>query len=136
MATFAQTIPTSPKQLTSYWEFLKEELIPYPGRTALVGRMVTAATLAMLITMTFRLPYGAYCAIYALSISRESTQITLKTAVTRIVAYSLGAVYVLIGATFFVDDPLLRLLWVIETMFLTFFAMSAMSAFVSAVDIG
>ncbi|HTF65269.1 MAG TPA: FUSC family protein, partial [Edaphobacter sp.] len=136
MATFAQTIRQSPEQLTSYWEFLKEELIPYPGRAALVGRMVMAATLAMLITMTFRLPYGAYCAVYAVAISRESTHITLKTAVTRVVSYSLGAVYVLIGTTFFVDDPLLRLLWVIGTMFLTFYAMSAMSTFVSALDIG
>jgi multidrug resistance protein MdtO len=136
MATFAQTIPQSPQQLTSYWEFLKEELIPYPGRAALVGRMVMAATLAMLISMTFRLPYGAYCAIYAVAISRESTQITLKTAVTRVASYALGAIYVLIGATFFVDDPQLRLLWVMGTMFLTFYAMSAMSAFVSAVDIG
>jgi multidrug resistance protein MdtO len=136
MATFAQTIPQSPRPLTSYWEFLKEELIPYPGRAALVGRMVMAATLAMVITMTFRLPYGAYCAIYAVAISRESIQITLNTAVTRVVSYSLGAVYVLIGATFFVDDPLLRLLWVIGTMFLTFYAISAMSTFVSALDIG
>src|SRR5882757_11017671 len=136
MATFAQTIPESPKPLASYWEFLKEELIPYPGRAALVGRMVLAATLTMLITFTFRLPYGAYGAIYALSISRESAQITLNTAITRIVAYSLGAIYVLIGATVFVDDPLLRLLWVIGTLFLIFYAVSAVSTFVSAVDIG
>jgi multidrug resistance protein MdtO len=136
MATFAQTMRDSPKPLASYWEFLKEELIPYPGRAALVGRMVMAATLTMLITFTFRLPYGAYGAIYALSISRESPQITLNTAITRIAAYSLGAIYVLIGATFFVDDPLLRLLWVIGTMFLIFYAVSAVSTFVSAVDIG
>jgi multidrug resistance protein MdtO len=108
-------------------EFLKEELVPYPGRSALVGRMVAAATLAMLITMTFRLPYGAYCAIYSLAISRESTQITVKAAVTRIVSYFLGATYVLIGATFFVDDPLLRLLWVIGSVFLAFYAISAMT---------
>jgi multidrug resistance protein MdtO len=136
MATFAQTIQGSPKPLASFWEFLKEEVVPYPGRAALVGRMVMAATLAMLITMTFRLPYGAYCAIYAVAISRESTQMTLKAATTRIVSYSLGATYVLIGTTFFVDDPLLRLLWVIETMFLIFYAVSAMSTFVSAMDIG
>jgi multidrug resistance protein MdtO len=136
MATFAQTIQKSSKPLAAHWEFFKEELSPYPGRTALVARMVMAATLAMLITMTFRLPYGAYCAIYAVAISRESTQVTLKTALTRVISYSLGAVYVLIGATFFVDDPLLRLLWVIGTMFLTFYAMSAMSTFVSALDIG
>ena len=93
----------------------------------MVGRMVAAATLAMLITMTFRLPYGAYCAIYSLSISRESTQMTVKAAVTRIVSYSLGAAYVLIGATFFVDDPLLRVLWVIGSMFMASYAISAMT---------
>jgi multidrug resistance protein MdtO len=136
MATFAQTIQGSPKPLASLWEFLKEELLPYPGRTALVGRMVTAATLAMLITMIFRLPYGAYCAVYSLSISRESPQMTVKAAVTRMISYSLGAIYVLIGTAFFVDDPLLRLVWVMGSMFLTFYAMSAMSTFVSAVDIG
>src|SRR5271168_556054 len=136
MATFAQTIPESSNPLASYWEFLKEELVPYPGRSALVGRMVTAATLAMLISMTFRLPYGAYCAIYALSISRESTQMTLKTAATRIFSYSLGAAYVLIGATIFVDDPLLRLLWVIGAMFIAFYAISAMTDCAAATAIG
>jgi multidrug resistance protein MdtO len=127
MATFAQTIQGPPTPLASFWEFLKEEVVPYPGRAALVGRMVTAATIAMLITMTFRLPYGAYCAVYAVAISRESTQMTLKAATTRIVSYSLGAIYVLIGATFFVDDPLLRLLWVIGAMFIAFYAISAMT---------
>jgi multidrug resistance protein MdtO len=136
MATVAQTIPESPKPLASLWEFLKEELTPYPGRASLVGRMVTAATLAMLITMTFRLPYGAYCAIYSLTISRESPQMTVKNAATRTLSFVLAAAYVLIGTTFFLDDPLMRLLWVIGTMFLMFYAVSAMSTFVSAVNIG
>src|SRR5579863_8236650 len=127
MATFAQTIPEPSRPLASHWKLLKEELIPYPGRAALVARMVMAATLAMLITMTFRLPYGAYCAIYSLAISRESTQITVKAALTRIVSYAIGASYVLIGGTFFVDDPLLRLLWVIGSMFMAFYAISAMT---------
>lgn len=136
MATFAQTVPASPKSLASFWGFLLEELLPYPGRAALVGRMITAATLAMLIAMTFRLPYGAYCAVYAFAISRENTQITVKTAATRIVSYSLGAIYVLIGATFFVDDPLLRLLWVIATMVMIFWGISATTNDGSAATIG
>lgn len=136
MATVTQSVPNSTRQWGWIWEFLKEELAPYPGRYALVGRMVTAATFAMLITMTFRLPYGAYCAIYALSISRESTRITLNAAATRILSYSLGAVCVLIGATFFVDDPLLRLLWVIGAMFITFYAISAMTDSAAATAIG
>jgi multidrug resistance protein MdtO len=136
MATFAQSAPNATRQSVWIWEFLKEELVPYPGRAALVGRMVTAATLAMLITMTFRLPYGAYCAVYALSISRENTRTTVKVATTRIVSYSLGAIGVLIGATLFVNDPAVRLLWVFGAMFITFYAISAMTDSAAAAAIG
>jgi multidrug resistance protein MdtO len=74
--------------------------VPYPGRAALAGRMVMAATLALLITMTFRIPFGAYCAVYAFTISRESPQITVKIAVTRTLSFALGTIYVLVGAFF------------------------------------
>ena len=136
MATVTQSVPKSQRESVGIWEFLKEELLPYPGRAALVGRMVLSATLSMLIVMTFRIPFGAYCAIYSLTISHDSPQITVKTAVTRTLSFSLGTIYVLIGATFFVDDPVLRLLWVLGTMFMAFYAVSAMSTFVSAVNIG
>jgi multidrug resistance protein MdtO len=136
MATVTQSLPNSTRQSAGIWKLLEEELVPYPGRAALVGRMVLAATLAMFITMTFRIPYGGYCALYALTISRESPQMTVKAAVTRTVSFALGAIYILIGAALFVDDPTLRLLWVIGTMFLMFYAVSAMSTFVSAVNIG
>ncbi|WP_263349788.1 FUSC family protein [Acidicapsa acidisoli] len=136
MATFTQSASNSTQQSGWIWEFLKEELVPYTGRYALVGRMVTSATLAMLISMTFRLPYGAYCAIYALSISWESAQTTLRTAATRIVSYSLGATCVLVGAMIFVDDPLLRLLWAVGAMFMTFYAISAMTDRATATAIG
>jgi multidrug resistance protein MdtO len=136
MATVPQSMPKSLDRLASFWDFLKEELRPYPGRTVLVGRMITAATFTMLIVMTFRLPYGAYSAIYAVTISRESSQKTVENAATRTISFVLGAAYVLIGTTWFLDDPLLRLLWVLGTMFLMFYAVSAMSTFVSAVQIG
>ena len=80
MATLTQSLPESPRPLDWFGEFLKEELAPYPGRVALVARMVIAATLVMLITMTFHIPYGAYGTIYALTISRESPQAKVKTA--------------------------------------------------------
>jgi hypothetical protein len=57
MATLAQSVPESPRPLVWLWEFLQEELAPYPGRTALVVRMVIAATLVMLITGA---PVGAW----------------------------------------------------------------------------
>jgi len=127
MATIAQSIPESRQPLAWLWDFLREELTPYRGRVSLVARMVIAATLVMIITMTFRIPYGAYGAVYALNISRESPQTTLKTLKTIVVAYVLGAAYVLIGALFFLADPVLRFLWVIGTLFLVFYAISAMT---------
>ena len=40
-----------------FWQFLKTELAPYPGRAWVVGRMTIAATLTMILVMTFRIPY-------------------------------------------------------------------------------
>ena len=127
MALLAQSAPAPPRPSAWFREFLKDELTPYPERAALVARMVIAATIVMLITMTFRMPYGAYAALYALTISRESPQ-TIGKAVTSIVAaFVLGGAYVLISAYFFSGDPLLRLLWVIGSLFISFYAISTMT---------
>jgi multidrug resistance protein MdtO len=127
MATLAQSVPESRQPLAWFWDFLKHELTPYPGRAALVARMVIAVTLVMIITMTFRLPYGAYAASFALTISRESPQITVKSLRTIVVGWVLGATYILIGAWFFLENPVLRFLWVIVTLFAIFYAVSAMT---------
>ena len=82
-----------PRPLAWLREFLKEELAPYPGRGTLVARMVIAATLVMLITMTFRLPFGVQ-AIYALVISRETHWATVKAVRMAILILAVGAGYV------------------------------------------
>ena len=41
-------------------DVLREELAPYPGRGILAARMVVAATLMMLVDLTFGLPDAAY----------------------------------------------------------------------------
>jgi multidrug resistance protein MdtO len=46
MAAIAQSLPRSRGRLARFRDFLREELAPYPGRAALVVRMVTAATLS------------------------------------------------------------------------------------------
>jgi multidrug resistance protein MdtO len=86
MATLAQPLPKSSSPPLWLKGFFKEELAPYPGRAALVARMAVAATIVMLLTMTFRIPYGAYGAIYALTISRENPEATAKAVKTVILA--------------------------------------------------
>jgi multidrug resistance protein MdtO len=117
-------------------ELLKEELAPYPGRSARVARMVIAATLVMIVDQTFHIPYAAIGAIYALTISRESPQATTRFVRSVIAGFAVAAADVLICAIFFENYPLIRFLWVIGTLFLMFFALSALADFVAATGFG
>ncbi len=133
MATIAQSLPESRGPLTWFWEFLKEELAPYPGRFELMARMVLASTLIMIVVMTFRIPYGVFAAIYALFISRESLRTTLQAAGLAVFMSAVGAVYVLASAYFFVNDIPLHFLWTIGTFFLVFYAFSTMTNYFAVV---
>src|SRR5262245_5388373 len=105
MPTLAPHAPESATPWAWFLQFLKEELAPYPGRVALVIRMVTAATLVMIMNMTFRLPYSAYGAYFALTISRESLGTTVSVARTTILAIAAAGALVLAGSFFFVNYP-------------------------------
>ena len=114
-------------------DFLREELSPYPGRVALVFRMVVAATLITIVGMTFRIPYTYQGAIYALMISRESRQATLKSAGTILLVTGIGAAYLLIFVSFVINSPLLHFVWVIGSLFLAFYGISALTNYTAAV---
>lgn len=135
MATLVQSTPASPRPWTWFREFLKEELAPYPGRAALTARMVVAATLVMLVTMTFRIPFGIQ-AIYAFGISRESPRATVRAVMMASAAFALAAAYVIVGATFAMGDPMLHLLWVMATLFIGFYAITTITDYSTATGFG
>src|SRR5258708_34610278 len=124
MATTAQSVSATPSSLSWLGEFLKHELSPYQGRTALVARMVIAATLVMVICMVFRIPYAFQGAIYALIVSRESSQATFKSAPSILALTGIGGVYLLASACFAISIPTRHLLWVIASFLLGFSAVS------------
>src|SRR5277367_3675452 len=136
MATAASTISPLSNSLALLRDLLREELAPYPGRGALVARMVFAASIAMVINMTFQIPFGVYGAVYALILSREHPHATLQATKNLIVSFSFAAVYALVGAVFFTGEPMLRLLWVLATLFLVFFALKAVSNSTAAFNFG
>jgi multidrug resistance protein MdtO len=136
MALLAQTAPAPPHSTAWFRDFLRDELTPYPERAALVARMVIAATIVMLITMTFRMPYGAYASLYALTISRESPQTTGKAVKSIVAAFVIGGAYVLASAWVFLGDPLLRLLWVIGSLFISFYVISTMTNYAASARFG
>jgi multidrug resistance protein MdtO len=133
MATIAQRVPAPPRPLTWFREFLRAELAPYPGRTATVARMVIAATLVMIICMTFRLSYAFQGAIYVLLISRENPRATLQSAGTIVLFTGIGAVYLLISVSIVIGAPMLHLVWIIWSLFLAFFALSTIRNYIAAV---
>src|ERR1700739_1309121 len=133
MATGAQSLPKSSAPLTWVQQFLKEELTPYSGRAALVTRITLAATLIMIIGMTFRLPYSWQGAIYVLVVSRENTRATLQSALTLLFVTGIGAAYLLVSVWFVINIPLFHFVWIIGTLFLAFYAVSVLTNYTAAV---
>lgn len=136
METVAQSITKWAYAHTWFRGFLKEELAPFPGRLAMVARMVLAATVMMIIFMTFKIPDAPYAALFGLIISREDPQTTITAVKTDVIAYAYSVVFILIGALLFAGDPMLRLLWVIAALFMGFFCLSAMTNYTAAARFG
>jgi multidrug resistance protein MdtO len=118
------------------WDFLKNELAPYPGRAWVVARVTISATLVMLLVMTFQIPNGFLGAIFTLFISRENPTATLVSGLKAIAFFSLGTVYSLIGAAMLVDDPLTHFLGVGISLFVSFFLISIINDYGTAVAFG
>jgi len=136
MGMAAASTISRPGPLVWLRNFLRDELAPYPGRGALVARMVVAASIVMLVNMTFKIPYGAYATLYALTTSRENPDSTLKAIKTSVLWFAIAAAYVLIGAILFSSDPVLRVVWVLVSLFLIFFSLSAAANHLAAVRFG
>ena len=132
MATPTQTVFVLPKPAVWFQEFLKEELAPYPGRAGTVARMVIAATLVMVICMTFRIHYAFQGAVYALLISRENLRVTLQSAGTALLVTGIAAAYLLISAWFVISVPALHFFWIIVSFFAAFYAFSTMTNYSAA----
>src|SRR5262245_7341674 len=109
MEAIAQALTQWQRGQSWFHDFLKEELSPYPGRLAVVARMVLASTLLMILFMTFRIPDGAYAALYALTIPREDPQATINAVKINIIAFAYSAVFVLVGAMLFAGKRLSEL---------------------------
>jgi multidrug resistance protein MdtO len=132
MNTAAQAISAVPSSLSWLTEFLKQELALYPRRTALIARMVIAATLVMIICITFRIPYAFQGAIYTLIVSRDTSQATFKSAAAILSLTAFGALYLLVSAWFVISTPTFHLLWVIASFFLGFYGIGILNNFAAS----
>ena len=132
MATLAHTLSKSPAPLIWFRQFLREELSPYPGRGALVTRMVVASTLIMIACMAGRIPFAFQGSIFALIISRESHRATLQSGASIFIVTLTGVAYVIFSMTVVLGSPALHLLWVVGSLFIGFFLISAVTNYTAA----
>ncbi len=119
-----------------FWEFLKTELAPYPGRAWVVGRITIAATITMILVMTFRIPYGFLGAIFTLFLSRENFSVTLRAGIRLTAVYVVATLYTFVGIMTMVDDPLTHFLWIAISLFLAFYLIHIMPDYGTAVGFG
>jgi multidrug resistance protein MdtO len=136
MTTLAQSASPLDRQLGTAWDFLREELGPYPGRGSLVARMVISSVIVMLLIMTFRIPGAALAAYFTLVLSRESPEATLAGAIELILACSAGGAYVLLSALIFFGSPGFQFLWVIGSFFVMFFVIRTLRNYGTAAAFG
>ncbi len=119
-----------------FWQFLKTELAPYPGRAWVVGRMTISATIVMVVVMTFKIPYGFLGAIYTMLLSRENPTVTLQVGIRSIVSYFLATIYTVVGVMMLIDDPMTHFLWITVSLFLAFYLIRIVPDYITAVGFG
>jgi multidrug resistance protein MdtO len=95
--------------------------------------MVIATSLLMIITMTYRIPYGFQGVVFALLISRESIRATFQSATILLLATVIGALYLMASVWFVISIPLLHFLWIMSSLFLGFYLLSTVGNYTAAV---
>src|SRR5258708_28479893 len=110
MATTSVRLPHAGRFTVWFPDFLKKELAPYPGRGAIVARMVIAASITAILIVTFRIPGGAIGVLSAFLLSRESLQSTAQSTVALGRAFVLCALFIPVASRFFSSLPITHFL--------------------------
>jgi multidrug resistance protein MdtO len=108
-------------------EMLRAELAWYPGRPALVGRIVLACTSVMVLAEVFRIPGAVLGASFPILISRDNLKATRKTAFQIGLACSIGTAEVIVGGMLTAGSPFLHVMWVIVSLLAAFYVMSSLN---------
>jgi multidrug resistance protein MdtO len=108
-------------------EMLRTELAWYPGRPALVGRIVLACMSVVLLAEVFRIPGAVLGAGFPILISRENLKATRKTAFHVGLACSIATADVIVGGMLTAGSPFLHVMWVMVSLFAAFYAISSLN---------
>jgi multidrug resistance protein MdtO len=136
MATRATQFPQHPARRSAYWpwfrEFMRWELAPYPGRLSTVARMTIAATLVMIIVVTFRIPNAALAGVFSILLARENLAATWRGWRMIVPGFIAACLYTLLGMMLFRGYPITHFFWVVGSLFLIFFVLRTTTNYAAA----
>ncbi len=136
MATRAAQLPRQPARRTVSWpwfrEFIRWEVAPYPGRVNTVIRMTIAATLVMIIVVTFRIPNAALAGLFSILLARENLAATWRGGRFIVLGFVVASLYTLLGMMFFRGYPITHFFWVIGSLYLIFFVIRTTTNYAAA----
>jgi multidrug resistance protein MdtO len=136
MATRAAQLPHQPVRPGISWpwfrEFIRWEVVPYPGRLSTVIRMTIAATLVMIIVVTFRIPNAALAGLFSILLARENLAATWLGGRLIVLGFVLASLYTLLGMMLFRGYPITHFLWVIGSLYLIFFVIRTTTNYAAA----
>jgi multidrug resistance protein MdtO len=137
MATRATQLRHQPVGRTAFWtwfrEFIRWEVVPYPGRVNTVVRMTIAATLVMIIVVTFRIPNGFLGGLFSILLARENLAATWRGGRMLVLGFVVASLYTLLGMILFRGYPITHFFWVIGSLYLIFFVMRTTINYAAAV---
>lgn len=137
MATQATPLRRLPASRIAFWtwfrEFLRWEIAGYPGRVSTVVRMTIAATLVMIITVTFRIPYAFLGGLFSILMARENLAATWRGGRLIVLGFVLASLYTLLGMMLFRGYPMTHFFWVIGSLYLVFFVIRTVPNYAAAV---
>jgi multidrug resistance protein MdtO len=136
MATRATRLPHRPARPTISWpwfrEFIRWEVAPYPGRLNTVIRMTIAATLVMIIIVTFRIPNAALAGLFSILLARENLAATWRGGQFIVLGFVGASLYTLLGMMLFRGYPITHFFWVIGSLYLIFFVIRTTTNYAAA----
>ena len=135
MATQRAYLPHAERFTTWFPDFLRKELAPYPGRGAVVARMVISATFTTILIVTFRIPFGAIGALCAFLLSRENLLSTAKSGLYLVAAFVIGGLFIPVGGRLFASIPITHFLWEAVSIFCLFFLLRTLTNYVVAIGL-
>ena len=94
--------------------------------------MTIAATLVMIIIVTFRIPNAALAGLFSILLARENLAATWRGGRLIVLGFVLASLYTLLGTMLFRGYPITHFFWVIGTLYLIFFVIRTTTNYAAA----